>query len=271
MFDIHVISLPSSGRRPSIGGILEAHGTAFHFEDAVDARILPDSEIRAAHDEVATRLRYGRPLTRGELGCFMSHRSVWRKIVASGRPAVILEDDASPESAFFEQVLDAPADELASVADIILLGRSKLLKQDAPRAYFREPLKRSRRVSGLTVGTPFKQWTSGSVGYWISVAGARKVLAHTEGAIGALLDDWPWHRDHGGVRVLELRPYAIWEDFTRMPSAIESARREQTRGRPRLYEVALEPLRAARTAGRWLTVLMLILTASRDSGRGTNA
>lgn len=266
MLDIHVISLASSERRASIARALDERGVAFRFEDAYDARSLSDAEVDMVSDQRAAQLRYGRALTRGELGCFASHRSVWRKIVVSGRSAVVLEDDALLEDAFFDHVLTVREHALGRVADLVLLGRSKLRREAAVRTYLHEPLKRLQRVDRLTVGVPFKQWTSGAVGYWISIDGARKALAHTEGPVGRLLDDWPWHRDHGGVRVAELRPYAVWEGFESMPSAIDVDRRACTRERSALHEMAIEPLRVVRTAIRWLRVMLLVAADAR-SGR----
>src|ERR1700756_754850 len=107
MFAIYVISLSSSERRESIAKVLTERAAAFRFEDAIDGRELTDAQVNDICDEEAARDRYGRPLTRGELGCFMSHRSVWRKIAESGRSAVVIEDDALLEAVFFERVLTA--------------------------------------------------------------------------------------------------------------------------------------------------------------------
>lgn len=266
MFDIFVISLALSERRPSIAKALNDRSVAFRFEDAFDARCLTDSEIDSMTDRSAAVRRYGRMLTRGEIGCFTSHRAVWRKVVTLGRSAVVLEDDALLDNGFFEHVLTAEERGLNAAADIVLLGRSKLRQADAKRAYLREPLKRLRLVGGLTVGIPFKQWTSGTVGYWISPEGARKALAHTERATDMLIDDWPLHRDRGGICVAELRPYVVWEAFETMPSSLDAARRAQTRGRSALLDALLGPLRVLRTIGRWSMVAVLTVTASRKQG-----
>jgi glycosyl transferase family 25 len=263
MFDIHVISLKSSDRRKSISKALGERKVSFRFENAFDARTLSDSEFEASYDDVIARRRYGRSLTRGEVACFISHRSVWQQIAKSGRAAIVLEDDAILEPAFFDRVLNSNERALASTADVLLLGHSKLRRALARRSYLLEPLKRAHRVGALTVGFPFKQWTSGTVGYWISAEGARRMCAHADGAIGMLVDDWPWHRDHGNVCVAELRPYAVWEGFESMPSSIEAARRENTRGRAMLHEAALWPLRILRAIARWATVALLILSARR--------
>ncbi len=264
MFDIHVISLAGSPRRASIARAMAARGAAFRIEDAFDARRLDDDSFAAMTDRDRAISRYGRPLSRGEIGCFRSHRSVWQQVVRAGRDAVVLEDDALLDDAFFDAVLPASGRALAARADLVLLGRSKLARRHAARTYLHEPLKRAARVERLRIGVPFKQWTSGSVGYWISVAGARKALAHTDGAIGTLLDDWPWHRDHGGLRIAELRPYVVWEAFDAMPSSIESGRAALSARRHVLHEAALEPLRAVRLGCRWLAVAALIATASRN-------
>ncbi|PRX33288.1 glycosyl transferase family 25 [Paraburkholderia sp. BL18I3N2] len=261
---VHVISLPRSGRRGAIAALLSGRGVAFRIEDAVDGRLLTHSELNAVYDDTAARRRYGRSMTSAEVACFMSHRSVWRKIVDNGCAAVILEDDAILEPAFFERVLHADESQLAAVAGIVLLGRSKLRRAASFWTYLNEPLRWRARVGGLRVGVPFKQWTSGSVGYWISAQAARQALAYSEGAIGALLDDWPWHRDEGGARVAELRPYAVWEDFERLPSSIEQERKARIKPRASLHVVALWPLRLVRTAVRWGVVALQRLSSGSD-------
>ncbi|MGN7979845.1 glycosyltransferase family 25 protein [Burkholderia sp. 22313] len=262
-FDIHVISLVDSPRRTAIRQTLSRHGVDFDFEDAFDARGLDAAACSAMTDTAKVIARYGRPLSRGEIGCFMSHVHVWEKIVRSGRAAIVLEDDALFDDALFERFLAIPGELLVDHADLVLLGRSKLSRDRAAWAYLYEPLKRARRIGGLQIGVPFKQWTSGAVGYWIGVDGARKALEHARGPVEALLDDWPWHRDQGGLRIAELRPYAVWEAFETMPSAIEAGRAALSSRRHGLLELSFKPLRVVRAAFRWLIVATLAITASR--------
>jgi glycosyl transferase, family 25 len=255
MFDIHVISLARSDRRTAISGALERAGASFHIEDALDARVFTDEQFHAIYDDAAARRRYGRSLSRAEVACFVSHRRVWQKVADSGKPAVIVEDDALFEPPHrFESFLHASGVQLARAADIVLLGRSKVHRRSARWIALNEPLKRYTIVDGFRVGVPFKQWTSGAVGYWLSAEAARQALEHSSGPVAALLDDWPYHRDHSGLRVAELRPYAVWEAFETMPSSIEDERRASTRFRGTLHETILRPLRLARTAARWTTI-----------------
>ncbi|MPW20864.1 glycosyltransferase [Paraburkholderia sp. CNPSo 3157] len=257
MFDVHVISLPRSGRRDSIGRVLSEKRVAFRFADAVDARIFTDADIAECYDDAAARQLYRRSMTAAEVACFLSHLSVWKEIASTGRGAVVLEDDAILEQGFFERVLHMSDERLASIADIVLLGRSKLPRTCAAAAYFHEPLKQSTLMDGLRVGAPFKQWTSGAVGYWISAQGARLAVENARGPIRALLDDWPWHIDNAGVRVAEVRPYVVWENFEVLPSSIEAERRALTKSRKAVHDAALWPLRIVRTIWRWGAVAML--------------
>lgn len=263
MVDVYIISLPDSPRRASIAHALASRGVGFRFVDAFDARNLDAQAHAALTDPARAMARYGRSLSRGEVGCFLSHRNTWKYVACTSAAAIVLEDDALLDDDFFERVLPMSADALSAHADIVLLGRAKLSRRRVTLTYLREPLKRARRIGALSIGVPFKQWTSGAVGYWISASGARKALAHSGGPVGALLDDWPWHRTHGGVRVAELRPYVVWEGFETMPSAIEPERAALSTRRHVLRDVLLTPLRIVRTACRWLTVAMLAATASR--------
>ncbi|QIN60052.1 Glycosyltransferase family 25 [Caballeronia sp. SBC1] len=266
MFNVHVISLKRSVRRESIAKVLSDQNVSFTFEDAFDARVMSDSEFGMLYDDDSARKRHGRSLSRAEVACFISHREVWKKIAESGHGAVVLEDDALLEPAFFERLLLASDKQLASIADVVLLGRSKLRRASAGRTYLYEPLKRVDLIDGMRIGIPFKQWTSGSVGYWISAYGARLALGHTNGPVKALLDDWPWHRDHGGMCVKQLRPYAVWEAFETMESSIEAHRRALTPSlRAGWHEVVLKPLRVCRTGARWMVIFVLNVTARRST------
>ena len=265
-FPVMVVSLARSGRREWIADVLSSRGVDFSFIDAVDAHRFQDDELCRLYDDTAARSRYGRSLSRGEVACFLSHRRLWQIIASGGRSVVVLEDDASLDPAFFAKVLAWPEDTLARMADVVLLGRSKLSRSHEARAYLYEPLKRARRIDGMRIGTPFKQWTSGAVGYWISPRGAMLALAHTEGAVRALLDDWPWHRDDGGMIIKELRPYVVWEAFESLASDLERERSELVSARARWHDCLIGPLRVARLIARWTIAATIRLAESAGIG-----
>ena len=91
--DVIVISLVrASARRAHVDRQLRAQSIPYRFFDAIDGK----AGYRIGFDECDASqfiLRTGRAVTAGEIGCFASHREVWRDCVAAGRPVVVLEDD----------------------------------------------------------------------------------------------------------------------------------------------------------------------------------
>lgn len=74
-----------------------------HRWDAVDGRLLSEASVADVYRRALHRPHYPFKLTRGEIGCFLSHRSVWQQIVDSGLPgALVLEDDIDLLDGFAE-------------------------------------------------------------------------------------------------------------------------------------------------------------------------
>lgn len=92
---IYIISLSSSQeRRKAIEEQLTALGLQYAFFDAIDGNQLTvkDDRIYAA---IRRRLFFGKDLTPGEIGCLLSHRELYQKMINEKIPvALILEDDA---------------------------------------------------------------------------------------------------------------------------------------------------------------------------------
>src|SRR4051794_12383587 len=62
-------------------------GIPFERLDAVEA----NSIAEGVYADVVCA--WQRPISRGELGCFLSHRVAWQRVVDSGRSALVVEDD----------------------------------------------------------------------------------------------------------------------------------------------------------------------------------
>jgi glycosyl transferase, family 25 len=113
---------------------------------AVDGARLSQTELGEAYARFRFRPRYPFALTASEVGVFLSHRAVWRRIVDE-KPdfAVIFEDDAQIDAGLFAALIDfvtaeqaawdyvlmpaAPAGKGAAVAR---RGGLALLRPDAP-------------------------------------------------------------------------------------------------------------------------------------------
>ncbi|CAB3781940.1 glycosyltransferase family 25 protein [Pararobbsia alpina] len=79
-------------RRALMERQFEKHKIKVRFFDAIEPAGPLD---KIENYDLERRVQqYGVPLTRGEVGCFLSHREVWRELVASGDEACcVMEDD----------------------------------------------------------------------------------------------------------------------------------------------------------------------------------
>lgn len=93
-----VINLDSSkDRLVSITNRLRELGVPFERVPAVNGRALSDQEISQItypYNHFESKVRFTRELTKGEIGCFLSHRKCWEKLLESDKQwALIMEDD----------------------------------------------------------------------------------------------------------------------------------------------------------------------------------
>ncbi|XP_053229568.1 inactive glycosyltransferase 25 family member 3 [Podarcis raffonei] len=108
----------------------------------------------------------GRTLTKGEVGCFLSHHHVWNEIVERGlEKSVVLEDDVRFEAYFKKRILRL-MDELEQAQldwDLIYLGRKQVNAEDEELV---------EDVRNLVV-PGYSYWT---LAYIISRRGAQKLI-----------------------------------------------------------------------------------------------
>ncbi len=100
-----VISLKESQeRRDWISKQLGDMGIEFEFFDAVDGRSLDAQDYQAYNRK--KRLRYfGRDMKGGEIGCLLSHKRIYEKIVDNNlEMALILEDDVILKESFVRAI-----------------------------------------------------------------------------------------------------------------------------------------------------------------------
>ena len=92
---IYLINLDqSTDRLANCDKLLKQHGLAYERVPGVLGKALPDSEIERYYDREQNHKHYYRTLSQGEIGCFLSHRQCWQKILDSDAPfGVVLEDD----------------------------------------------------------------------------------------------------------------------------------------------------------------------------------
>ena len=93
---IVVINLQTSAdRRRAMEGHLHELGLSPTFFDAIDGRKLDEEAVAAVYDHERAKKTHWGGLTLGEIGCALSHRTVWENLIASGDAGwLVLEDDA---------------------------------------------------------------------------------------------------------------------------------------------------------------------------------
>jgi glycosyl transferase family 25 len=156
----------STDRLARCTAILDGLGLSWERVPAVEGAKLDPAYLRALNPYPAPHGEWFRPLTAGELGCFLSHIKCWQLIADRGLDcAVILEDDFATEC---EQTL-TKLQLLATSCrqwDALKLTR---LRQHA------------KHVSTLAPGIELRFGGKGSedcTGYMVSHQGALKLIQH---------------------------------------------------------------------------------------------
>ncbi|XP_012279221.1 glycosyltransferase 25 family member [Orussus abietinus] len=107
-----------------------------------------------------------RPMTNGEVGCFLSHFLIWEEVVSNNYTRVmILEDDIRFEP-YFRRKVNFIISELTRLDldwDLVYLGRKRMQEQEEPMV----------EGSEFLVHAGYSYWT---LGYMLSLKGAQKLI-----------------------------------------------------------------------------------------------
>uniref|UniRef100_A0A8P0PNW8 Collagen beta(1-O)galactosyltransferase 2 n=2 Tax=Canis lupus familiaris TaxID=9615 RepID=A0A8P0PNW8_CANLF len=138
--------------------------------EAVDGKALNTSQLKALNIEMLPGYRdpySSRPLTRGEIGCFLSHYSVWKEVIDRElEKTLVIEDDVRFEHQFKKKLMKLMDDIDQAQLDweLIYIGRKRM--------QVKEPEKAVPNVGNL-VEADYSYWT---LGYVISLEGAQKLV-----------------------------------------------------------------------------------------------
>ncbi|KAL1022944.1 hypothetical protein UPYG_G00034560 [Umbra pygmaea] len=158
-------------RKQRMLSTMSSMGLQATLTDAVDGKALNSSQLQALGIEMIPGYKdpySGRVLTRGEIGCFLSHHSTWVQMVEQGFSKVlVLEDDVRFEPRFKRRLMTIMEEvEKAQLDwDLIYVGRKRM--------QVRQPERSVEGVNNL-VEADYSYWT---LGYALSSQGARKLLA----------------------------------------------------------------------------------------------
>jgi len=194
---------------------LEQLGIEAKAVEAVDGRQLDENYIKFHGIQMMPDFSepyHKRPLTYGEIGCFMSHFNIWQDMLENNYEKVlILEDDIRFRPYFTEklQYLMEELDTSAPYWDLVFLGRKILQDADEPWVEGSEQL----------VYVDYSYWT---LSYILTKAGAAKLLA--EKPLGKMVPvdeylpimydrhpnaTWKSHYNNRNLKALSVEPLLV--------------------------------------------------------------
>ncbi|XP_067309262.1 procollagen galactosyltransferase 2 [Pseudorasbora parva] len=157
-------------RRDRMLRSLEVLGIDVTLTDAVDGKALNSTQLRALEIEMLPGYKdpySDRVLTKGEIGCFLSHYNIWKKVVdLQQQQVLVLEDDVRFEPNFKSRLITIMEDVKQSglLWDLIYVGRKQL--------QIKHPERWVEGVKNL-VSPDYSYWT---LGYALSLQGAKTLL-----------------------------------------------------------------------------------------------
>lgn len=240
----YVLSLRDAAeRRESIERQLSNFPYSWEFFDAIDLRSvseIPDDLYSVERSGLHGRRR----LTKGEVGCSASHRAIYQKILDDNvQWALVLEDDAILSPGLADFVADFMR-RVKGEIDCFIVGYSKLSKDRESSFYKFEPIQPIGKIGSFAYGRVWRNWTCGTVGYFISRKGAKKMLRSP--SVETLADDWNFFSNTRELEIAHVRPLLVSEDFSSFASSLELERSALTSR----YDARLDFLRLLRGAVR---------------------
>lgn len=173
--------------------VLDGLGLEYERVAAVDGKALSEAEMAAAFNAKRSYIaKRGYRLCASEIGCSLSHLSVYRKMVEGNIPlALIFEDDIKVEDGFKKALVGAMGEIDVSRRQVALFSCYRMKDMEAGF----EGLKRVKSMSC-------------SDGYLITLPAAKAILEYNYPVI-VPADDWRKFRKRCGVELYKCLPPTV--------------------------------------------------------------
>jgi glycosyl transferase family 25 len=213
MIRAYVINLPhATERRDRMGAQLDVHHIPFQIFPAVDGRRLAEDAVRRCYDEARASRAY-RPISRGELGCALSHLGVYRKILEDDVDlALVLEDDAALGKDLAPTLRELERRILPDDPTVVLLSHVDKYTRWGSR----------RLDRGMKLVGRYGEWWRAH-GYVITRAAAQRMV-HGLDPVWCAADYWSAFEKRGLVRLRAVVPYCVSLSELAKTSSLESHR-----------------------------------------------
>lgn len=207
-----VINLDNSKlRMAEMDHRLNEMNLAYERMPAVNGSQLSTEELHSFYQPALNKKLYRRPLSAGEIGCYMSHRNCWVKIQEQQLDlALILEDDAEM------------SDQLSA-----LLGNIEKIQQPWDIIKLCDPPKKKAVFNSVQLHIDFKlclykKVPSRATGYVVSLSGAKKLLQARETFARPVDDDMQFYWEYSG-NIFGVEPSPIWNAQSSLQSDIDNS------------------------------------------------
>ena len=201
---IYLINLDKcKDRLQNCHAILESQRLSYERIPAVFGNALTTAQKHKHYNETLNNRNYYRPLSNGEIGCYLSHRAAWQKIADGDEPyGIVLEDDIA-----INGNLQLAIDTLEALPiDWQVIKLSAYQSRTRPIA-FSHPI-----GNGFDLVIHNKPMT-GCAASAITKAAAKKLLTQSN-TFGRPVDVDIQHFWESNVKVCSLMPYPVSQDMS---------------------------------------------------------
>lgn len=174
---IFVINMKKdTDRKKYMEQLSEEYGLFFKFIEAIDGKNLNEKGISKAYNKEKSIRALGREMTKSEIGCALSHLSVYKQMIDQNiEIAIVFEDDIQIEKGF-TSIMNT-IKKLPSDWELVLLGYHRggveHKKTISSSRYKRKITDKYTLVRLIRLGL-------GSYGYLINLQGAKKLVKQLE-------------------------------------------------------------------------------------------
>jgi glycosyl transferase family 25 len=192
--EIFVITLRGSEKRQrSIASQLHALNISFEFFEGVDGRNMSSDEILKHYDTRKANKYLERDLIKGEIGCALSHKYIYEKMITDNiQRAIVLEDDIIIDDNFSTVI--CLLDKLA--IDNYIVKLDSVEKQTVP-------WHKIRLNDTYCIEHPLSS-VAYTWGYYIDIFAAKKMLTVLD-KVFLEADNWTYFKSFIKLRILNKR------------------------------------------------------------------
>lgn len=196
----------------------QAGSQDFEVFNAINTMSDAEEKLSKRFDFAHFLQKYQRTVTKGEIGCSLSHLAVYHQIAEDNSLkdedyCLICEDDALFHPSFqqgLEALLAKP-----NQADIIWLGQSKIADFNHWELEINYPTALTNKLngSGFSIGYPYKNYYAGTVAYLIRKSAAKVFIQASKSSLPYwLADDFILFGEKLGLDIQLIRPLMVIEN-----------------------------------------------------------